>query len=427
MKHAQGFMMLAGAAMMMSLVASPAMARRHDASADKKAALYPNATRTEPKLDLHSGKDQKNLQAGLDAVNAGDKAKAQQYLQPIIDKSDSKYAKALALQGLATIKYKDNDLKGAMSLLQQSLALNSLPNDTYFQLEYEMAQFQAADKQYQAALNTLTQWRAEGKKETAQSYGLEGTIDYRLQKYPEAIAAINKAESMTDKPDSSWNQVLMASYSESGQGDKAAALAQKQLSASPNDPAALANAVSTLVQAKKDDQAIQLLEKARASGPLSEENYVTLSKLYLITAQSSDDAKPDALKAAGVLQDGMTKGVVKPNATNYMLLGEANEMADSSTKAEEAYSKANTTASDGEAAMRGGHLLLVDGKYSQAKSLIQQAIQKGVKHKGTAYMLLAESERGLKNKPAAIAAMKKAEQQPETAAKARAWLKKAGA
>ena len=77
--------------------------------------------------------------------------------------------------------------------------------------------------------------------------------------------------------------------------------------------------------------------------------------------------------------------------------------------------------------MRAGRLLLSENKYSQAKGQIQQAIDKGVKHKGTAYMLLAESERGLKNKPAAIAAMKKAAQDPETAAKANDWLKKAGA
>jgi hypothetical protein len=50
-----------------------------------------------------------------------------------------------------------------------------------------------------------------------------------------------------------------------------------------------------------------------------------------------------------------------------------------------------------------------------------------VKKRGVAYMLLAESERGLKNKPAAIAAMKQAAQQPETAEKAKAWLQKAGA
>ena len=42
-------------------------------------------------------------------------------------------------------------------------------------------------------------------------------------------------------------------------------------------------------------------------------------------------------------------------------------------------------------------------------------------------MVLAEAERGLKNKQGAIAAMKKAAQDPETAAKAKAWLKNAGA
>ena len=54
-------------------------------------------------------------------------------------------------------------------------------------------------------------------------------------------------------------------------------------------------------------------------------------------------------------------------------------------------------AKDGEAALRAGRLLLSENKYSQAKSLIQQGIDKGVKQQGVAYMLLAETERGLKN------------------------------
>jgi hypothetical protein len=89
----------------------------------------------------------------------------------IVDGSKSKYAQALALQGLATIKYQvDNDPKGAIALLQQSLANGVMPNDTYFQLEYMLAQFQVADEEYQPALDTITKWRAEGKKETANSY-----------------------------------------------------------------------------------------------------------------------------------------------------------------------------------------------------------------------------------------------------------------
>ncbi|WP_254423885.1 tetratricopeptide repeat protein [Rhodanobacter sp. C03] len=426
MKHARGLTMLASSALLLTFAASPALAS--DTAKPKQEVLYPNATRVAPKLDLTNQKEQKQLNEGLDAVTAGDKAKAEQTLQPLVDGSKSKYAQALALQGLATLKYQDGDYKGAIALLQQSLANGVLPNDTYFQLEYMLAQFQLADEQYQASLDTITKWRAEGKKETASSYATEGNDDYRLGKYPEAIAAIKKAQSLTDKPDASWNQILMASYAESGQGDQAAQMAQQNYEANPNDPQALNNAVAVLMQAQKNPEAIQLMEKARANGTLkTETNYVNLGKLYLITGQSKDDPKPDAIKATQVLEEGISKGVITTSSDNEMLLGQAYEMADNVSKALDAYGKASATATDGEASLRAGQLLLTESKYSQAKSQIQQSIDKGVKHKGTAYMLLAESERGLKDKPAAVAAMKQAAQQPETAEKAKAWLKKAGA
>ncbi|SHL89371.1 Tetratricopeptide repeat-containing protein [Rhodanobacter sp. OK091] len=418
--------MLASAALLLTVASSPVLAR--DPAKPKQEVQYPNATRAEPKLDLTSEKDQKNLNEGLDALNEGNKAKAEPLLQAIIDGSKSKYAQALALQGLANMKYNDGDLKGAIGLLQRSLALGVMPNDTYFQLEYELAQFQVADQQYQPALETLAKWRAEGKKETAASYGLEGAAEYQLGKYPEAIAAINKANSLTDKPEASWNQILMASYSETGQNDKAATLAQQQLTTNPNDPNALNNAAAILTQAHKYPEAIQVMEKGRASGAFkSEANYVTLAKLYLVSGQESSDPAPNAVKAAQVLQDGITKGVVKPSADSYVLLGQSNELSNNTSAALDAYNKALPLAKDGEPALNAGRLLLSENKYSQAKTLIQQSLDKGVKKKGVAYMLLAESERGLKNKPAAIAAMKQAAQQPETAEKAKAWLQKAGA
>lgn len=428
MKHVRGLTVLASIALLLGVASSPVMARKSDDAKPKKEVLYPNATRAEPKLDLTSEKDQKNLNEGLDAVNAGDKAKAQQMLQPIIDSSKSKYAQALALQGMASLHYNDGDYKGAISSLQRSLALGVMPNDTYFQLMYMLAQFQMADEQYQPALDTIAKWRAEGKKETADSYALEGNAEYRLGKYPEAIASINKAKSLTDKPQPTWDQILMASYAESGQDEKAAELAKSQLNSNPSDPNALNNAVAVLMQAHKYPEAIQMMEKARAEGKLSKDTqYVNLAKLYLVTGQESADPAPNATKAQQVLEEGMSKGVVKPDAETYVLLGQSAEIANNIDKAIGYYNKAQPIATDGEAALRAGRLLLSENKYSQAKGLIQQALDKGVKHKGTAYMLLAESERGLKNKPAAIAAMKKAAQDPETAAKAKDWLKKTGA
>jgi len=308
---------LAGAVIALSLASHPAIARDRHHDADKKEVLYPNATRTEPKLDLTSERDQKAVNAALDAVNEGDKAKAMPLLQAVIDGSKSKYAQALALQGMANLKYNDGDVKGAIAAMKQALDNGVLPNDTYFQLEYELAQFYVADEEYPQALDTLTKWRAEGRKETADSYALEGNIDYRLQKYPEAIAAIKKAQSLTDKPQDSWNQILMASYAESGQSEQAAQLAQNQLAANPNDATALNNAVALLMQSQKYPQAIDLMEKARASGAFKDEKqYVNLAKLYLVSGQDGNDPKPTASKAVSVLEEGFSaRAWCKPTPT----------------------------------------------------------------------------------------------------------------
>jgi tetratricopeptide (TPR) repeat protein len=427
MKRVPLIKMLAGTALALAVVSTPVIAG-DSSSKDKKEALYPNATRKEPKLDLTSEKDQKAINEGLDAVNNQDKEKAIQILQPIADSSKSKYAQALALQGLANVHYNDGDVKGAIDLLKKALDNGTMPNDTYFQLEYMLAQFYLADEQYQLSIDTVEKCRAEGRKETPESYALEGNAYYRLEKYPEAIAAIKKAQSMTDKPNDSWNQILMASYSESGQGDQAAQMAQQQLSANPNDPNALNNAVAVLMQSQKYPEAIALMEKARANGQLkTEKDYVNLTKLYLVSAQNGKgDQKDLATKASSALQEGLSKGIVTSTAENYELLGVANFMADNTSGALAAYQKAMPLAKDGEAHIRAGQLLLQDSKFSDAKSVIQQGIDKGVQHKGTAYMLLAQACRGLKDKAGAIAAMEKAAQDPETADKAKAWLKAQG-
>ncbi len=426
MKRAPLIQMLAGSALALAMASSPMLAHA-SSSKPKQEVLYPNATRQEPKLDLTSDKDQKALNDGQEAAAAGDKDKAFKILQPIVDNSKSKYAQAFALQVMANLTYNEGDVKGAIGMLKRSLDNGVLPNDAYFQLMYELGQMYMADEQYQASIDTIEKWRAEGKKETAESYAIEGQDYYRLAKYPEAIAAIKKAQSLTDKPNPSWNQILLASYSESGQSDQAAQIAQQQVEANPNDPNALNNAVAALTQAQKYPQAIQLLEKARAAGTLkSETDYLNLAKLYRMQGQEADDPKADSSKAVAVIQEGMSKGVITSSYDNYLLLGDSALVAENNSVAAQAYAKAVPMAKDGEAALRAGQMLLTENKFAEAKSMIQQGIDKGVKHKGTAYMLLANAYIGMKDKPSAVEAMDKAAQDPETAAKAKAWLKQAG-
>jgi tetratricopeptide (TPR) repeat protein len=416
---------MVGTALLLALASSPVVAR--DKAQPKPDSQYPNATRHEPKNDLTT-KDQKKLQTALDELNANDTAKAQPDLQSILDSSKSKYAQAMALRGLAVIKFNAGDYKGSVTLIQQALQNESLPNDDYFAIEYMLALAQQADKQYQASLDTIAKWRADGKKETAESYALEGNDYYQLGKYPEAIAAVKKAQSMTDKPNPQWNQILLASYSASGQSDQAAQLAEKNVNVNPNDPDALNNAIAILMQAQKYPEAIKLMEKARASGALkTEQNYVDLAKLYFNQAQSDEDPAPNAGKAIAALNEGMSKGVVTASADNYLLLGEAQHLAGKSADAAQSFTKALPLAKDGEVSLQFANLELEESHYSQARDMAKQAIQKGVKRKGIAYLVLAGSERGLKNKSGQIAALKMAAQQPESAQQAKDQLKKLGA
>ncbi|GLQ91338.1 hypothetical protein GCM10007901_02880 [Dyella acidisoli] len=421
--------MLAGAAFALMLASTPALASDNSSGDQQKAApQYPNATRKEPKLDLTDKKEQEALNKGLDAAQSNNKDQATQLLQPLIDSSKSKYAQALALQGLARVHAMNNDLPGGIDMLKRALDNGVMPNDTYFTLELELAQFYVLNQQYQQAIDQVEKWRAEGKKETPESYALEGEAYYRLQKYSESIAAIKKAQSMTDKPDPRWNQLLMLDYNDSGQKDKAAEIAKQQVAASPTDPTNFHNALSLDIQMQKYDDALKLMEDGKSKGLLNTENdYVTMAKLYMNRAQgqSTQDPGPDSEKAVQVMQEGMTKGVVKPSAQNYELMGDAHMIGGDATAAAEQYKKAVPLSSDGEAAYKAGVALVTQNEYSAAKPLLQQAISKGVKHKGKAYMALAQANVGLKDKAAAAEAVMEAQKDPETAAQAKKWLKEA--
>jgi hypothetical protein len=424
MKHTPLFTMLVGAALAFTAVATPVHA--DDASKKgKQTSEYPNATRAEPKLDLKSEKDQKALQQGQEAFAAGDNAKAAQILQPVIDKSDSKYAQALALYLMANITYKNGDVKGAIEQSKRSLDIGVLPNDNYFQEMLALSQLYYADQQYQASLDTIAKWRAEGKRETAESYGLEGIDDYNLQKYPEAIAAIQKAKTLTDKPQDSWNQVLMASYAESGQGADAAKMAEAEYEKNPTDSGTLHNASAILLQQQDYADAIKVLEQGRANGALKDEaDWILLVKAYLLQAQNGGDGKSGGAKALAAFDDGVAKGAIKPSAANYKLAGDAAVIGEDDTKAIGYYQKGAAVATDGELDVALGSVYFQDQNFSDARKYLTQGIGKGVQHKGRAYMMLAESDRQLKDKAGAIAAMKQAAQDPETASKAQEWLSK---
>ena len=412
-------LLYAGVVLLFAATSVTALAKQEEKS------NYPNATRSAPKSDLSSSSDQKTLKQGIDALNSRDDAKAQTELQKILDSSKSKYARGIALEGLANLKFNSGDYKAAIADYKQLLDLKSVPNDPYFDSMFNMVNAYVADEQYQAALDQLKLWRDQGKRETADSYAIEGNIHYREKKYPEAIAAIKKAQSLTDKPKDSWNSILMASYAESGQGGQAAGVLEQEMAKDPNNKKLIHNALVVYQQSNANDKALALLEREHAQGLMSdEEDYVTAAKFYASIGQNSD-TPATAVKGAALLQEGMTKGIVKPTADNYKLIGDAYMIGQQEDHALGAYDKASPLAVNGDIDYRRAEILGAQQNWAAAKVAAQKAISRGPTHKGKAYLLLGKLNLGLGDKAAAKAAFEQAQQDPDTRRDAAAELSKA--
>ncbi len=394
----------------------------------KQENKYPNATRKEPSKTGVSSKEAKPLNEGLQAANSGDSATALKDLQPIVDSSSNGYAKALAMLGLAQVKYRGGDTKGAIALQKQALDSNALDNNSYFQALESLAQMYIADEDYSDALATLDQWSKESGARSADIEVLKGNAYYRLQKYPQAVAAIQKAKTLTDKPQPSWDQIEMASYFAMDKYDEAAKLAEAALAKDPNNATLLQNVIAIYINAHQDKKALALLERARANGQIKDQaGYMNMARMYDNIGQNSTDPKADAMKAVGVLKEGMDKGVVQPGLDSYKLLGDSYAIAGDYKHAVEEYAKAAPDAKNGEVDFQRGQMLENLGRHKEARDALKQAIAKGgIKRVGAAWLTLGNAELALKEKSAAIEAYKKAEQDPETRADARRTLKQLG-
>ena len=394
------------------------------AAPKKEETHYPNATRSAPKSDLSNTSEQKSLQEGLDALNGGDDAKAQEMLQKVVDSAKSKYAKGIAMEGLANVKFNESEYPAAITLYKQLLELNSVSNDAYFDSMYNLANAYVASEQYQAALDQLKIWREQGKRETADSYALEGNIYYRLQKFPEAIAAIKKAQSMTDQPKDSWNSILMASLAESGQSGEASSVIEQQMQKDPKNKQLVHNALVIYVQNNQNDKALALLDRQHKDGLITDENdYTSAARFYANIGQTGDNPSV-AAKGAELLQEGLNKNVVKPTAENYKLQGDLYMVAQDQNKALAAYEKASPLASNGDIDYMRAQIVGAQQNWPEAKTLADKAISRGVTHKGKAYLLLGKLDTALKDNAGAKAAFQKAQADAETSSDAAEQLRK---
>src|SRR5690606_23540648 len=273
-------------------------------------------TREEPETKTSSRASSTRLGKLSDAYEAQDLAQTRALADEIIaDEKSNAYERSLAARIAGALSLGQDDA-AALAYLTRALEFNGLKNREHYEVMWIVAQLHAQDERYDEALATIDRLQTETSTTDPELAALKGNVLLRTERYPEAIAVLKPlVESPEAKPQ--WQQLLMAAYAESGQGQEASRLAEEIAARTPDDKRSQLNLAATYLQTDQYDKAAAVYESLRAKGELTEEReYRNLISSYL----SLDDGHA---KAIGVINEGLEKGILPPDYQTYVALAQA--------------------------------------------------------------------------------------------------------
>ena len=392
------------------------------AATTKQVPLYPNATRAEPKqsgnpslaktmaeiYDLYTKKQFDKALPKAEAILADPKATA-------FDRAMAAY-----MASFMAPEPDGGDHAQALTYLERALQENGLNNNTHYQVMLQAADLLRVDDKEPQALVYIDRFLSETRSEDSKAYTIKANILYQMQRYPESVEAVKKAMAGNANPENNLVQLLLADYEEMDKPQEAVAVIEQLLAKTPNDKNLLQKMIGVYQQAGDDAKAGQTFDRMRAAGLIVDgKDYESAFRLLAnINGRQND--------AVALINEGLGKGLLTPSADLYAVLGQAYYDSDQLTKAIDAWQKGAPLSKDGEMYLNVAKLQRGENHLAEAKLAAHQAIAKGLKRPGEAWIEIGNAELTAGNKPAAIAAFREAAKYPETKKAAEVALRQAG-
>ena len=130
------------------------------------------------------------------------------------DVQQGSYAKAVVLQTLGYVEVSREAYPAAIRALEQSLALQQLPDNTQQRLRYDLAQLYVEEHRTDKAVSILQTWFKQADTPPAEAYVLLGHAYAQQQQYRKAIPPLAKAIELADQARADWYEALLAMYYE---------------------------------------------------------------------------------------------------------------------------------------------------------------------------------------------------------------------
>lgn len=389
------------AALGLALTAIPAPADAQRSTAERQAqrearetrgsrqteTMFPNATRESPSATV-SQRMAPRVQRLDDMLEGPENAQEviDEAQRLINDRNANAYVKSIAYVRMADAYEELGDWDNSFTSLERALAEEGFSNDNHFQTMLRLGQTLVLEDRTEEGMAWLARFFEESRSERPEHLALMGNVYYQAERFPEAVEYINRAIAASDNPNPQWNQILMASYAEMGQGEEAVRVATELAAADPGNKQLVMNLANAHLQADDYEKAGEVLMDARRRGLFdSGQDYRHLASILLNTDNKEAEA-------ATVLQEGLDNGMVEGNFDTYFMLGQAYYFSEQYDGAIRAWTEAAKTAPNGETALNLARVHYDEGNWQEARRYANEAISKGLSNETTARNLIRNIE-----------------------------------
>ncbi len=221
--------------------------------------------------EVHQHIDRQAFDAALSAL--------QDLLQAVQQKS---YEAAVVLQTLGYVQVSREDYPAAIRALEQSLALQQLPDNTEQRLRYDLAQLYVAESKPARATEILQIWFDQTDAPHAEAYVLLGHAYAQQKKFRKAISPLKKAIQLAEQPHADWYEALLAMHYELQSYRDCVPILENMIRLFPQRHRYWQQLAGVHLALRDYDAALTALELAYRDGALKkEQQLIQLVQLYL--------------------------------------------------------------------------------------------------------------------------------------------------
>ncbi len=338
-------------------------------------------------------------------------------LKRVVERNSStryEVAKTKVLMSKAYSAQEKNDL--AELFVKDALELDELSYNESYEALLQLAQIQMVSKNYIESKKNVLKYIEIAPKSSVPLVMLSA-INFQLEDFKEAQEAIDKALTMTKKPQEPWIYLAANIHSK----NKSFKIAEKHfrnlVEVRQSNKSYWMGLVAVLFEQNKTFEALTQYELAVKLGHVKNESEI-LTRVGLLQASEVP------FKAAAELEKAISAKKVKEQKSTYESLAGYWFASKDFAKAVQAYEKASEFSKDGKIDLMLGQVYLEMESWSKAQKSFSQALKKGnlKKQAGQAFMGLGLASFFNQEKSKAIKYFSKAKDFKNHKSSAEKWI-----